>query len=150
MSFIKSVLDEFFSAITSFGSPVFYILVILVLFKLGIPFAISLFLSLIFVELFCIAIKLIYRKERPVEQARDNIYNKIDANSFPSVHSARISLIAAMFSLYFKDTPIFIISIIIMLGVGYSRIYLKRHHSIDVLAGFLIGIITAIIAFNIL
>jgi len=147
MALYKYILDDTFASITSFGSPVFYILVILALLKFSVPLALSLFLALIFVELFCIAIKLIYRKERPIPQHREDFFNKIDANSFPSVHSARISLVATMVSLYFKDAPIFITGIIIMLLVGYSRIYLKRHHLTDVLAGFLIGIITAIITF---
>jgi len=79
-----------------------------------------------------------------------NIYNKIDANSFPSIHSARISLIAVMFSLFYKDAPTIIACVLVVLCVGYSRIYLKRHHPIDVLAGFLIGAATALIVFYII
>jgi len=145
MSFLKSILDDFFSSITSFGSPIFYILVILVSMKFGVPFYAELFFALIFVEIICVLIKLIYKKERPIQQARDNIYNKIDANSFPSIHSARISLIAFTFMLFYRDLPTIIIATIVMLCVGYSRIYLKRHHWLDVFAGFFIGIITSLL-----
>ena len=102
-------------------------------------------LALLFVELLCIFIKVMYRKERPVLQARDTLYNKIDANSFPSVHSARISLLAAVICWYYKNPFIFAIGIALVLGVGYSRIYLKRHYAGDVLFGFLIGITAAVI-----
>lgn len=144
-AFYKSVLNDFFSSITAFGSPVFYILVILVLIKINAFLALKMFWALVFVELICVGIKLIYKKERPVPQERDNIYNKIDANSFPSIHSARVSLMAVMISFFYKDAFIIIASALIMLFVGYSRIYLKRHHFIDVFCGFLVGIAIAII-----
>jgi len=148
--FLRSHLSkEFFISVTSFGGPVFYILVILVLLRLRAPFVLTLFLALLFVELFCVVIKSVYRKERPISQDRDDFFNKIDANSFPSVHSARISVLVTMISLYYKDVSILIIGIILALCVGYSRIYLKRHYRKDVLAGFLIGVIVAIIAFYI-
>jgi len=140
------ILDEVFSSITSFGSPVFYILVILILFRFDFSFALTLIFALVFVELFCIFIKLIYRKDRPTPQSRKEFFNKIDANSFPSVHSARISLIVTLFSFHYKYALIYTIGAIVMLGVGYSRIYLKRHYFNDVLVGFFIGIITAVIA----
>lgn len=149
MSTKKHILDEFFSSVTSLGTPVFYILVILILLKFNIYFALKLFLALMFIELFCIAVKIIYRKERPVPQSRENFYNKIDANSFPSVHSARIALLVTMVSLSYKDAFFSVIGIAVALFVGYSRIRLKRHYFIDVLFGFLIGIATAIIALHI-
>ena len=148
--FLRShLLKEFFISATSFGSPIFYILVILVLLRLKAPFVLTLFLAILFIELFCVVIKSVYRKERPVSQDRDDFFNKIDANSFPSVHSARISLLVTMISLYYKDVLILIVGIIFALCVGYSRIYLKRHYREDILAGFLIGVLTAIIAFYI-
>ena len=149
MAFHKYILNEFFSSMTLFGSPVFYVFFIFILFAFKVPFALNLSLAIIFVELFCAVIKLVYHKERPNPQLKKNFYDKIDANSFPSVHSTRIALIVAMFCLYYKNPLIFIVGTIVVLGVGYSRIYLKRHYFLDVLAGFLIGITTAIIAFNI-
>lgn len=149
MALYNYILNDTFSSITSFGAPVFYILVILILLKFEVSFALNLFLAFLFIELLCIVIKLIYRKERPVPQPKKEFFDKIDANSFPSVHSARISLLVTMVSLHYKDMLLFIIGIVIMLGVGYSRVYLKRHDYRDVLYGFLIGIVTAIIALHI-
>ena len=42
-----------------------------------------------------------------------------------------------MFILKYHDIWVLILSVVIMLSVGYSRIYLKRHHVVDVVAGFL-------------
>jgi len=150
MSFYKYILDQTFTAITTFGSPVFYILVILILLKINVNFAIIVFLSLIFIEIFCGLIKFFFHKERPNPQERTNFFDRIDANSFPSIHSARISFLAIVLSLYYRDAFFTAIGIILMFAVGYSRVYLKRHDYIDVMCGFLIGILTAIISFNIL
>lgn len=145
MALHKRLLDDFFSAVTSFGHPVFYVLVILILLKFNAPLAITLAFALLAVELLCIFIKLVYRKERPLPQSRDNFFDKIDANSFPSVHSARIALLVTITVSYYREMSVFVLGMIIMLGVGYSRIYLGRHYLKDVLAGFCIGIIIGII-----
>lgn len=149
MTLYDYILNETFTAVTSFGTPVFYLFAILLLIIAKAPFALSLFLSLLFVELLCAAIKIAYRKERPVPQLKKIIFDKIDANSFPSVHSARIALLVTMVILYYKNTLLSVLGIALMLGVGYSRIYLKRHYFIDVLFGFIIGIAVAIIAIHI-
>lgn len=147
MSISKNRLDNFFSFVTLFGSPIFYGLLIFVLLKIDIYFAIKISLFLAFTEIICVFIKIVYRKERPILQARNNLYNKIDANSFPSVHSARIALLAVMFMLNYKNVLIALLGIVLMFFVGYSRIYLKRHYFVDVLVGYLLGTCVALIAF---
>lgn len=147
-SLFRYILDEIFSSLTSFGSPVFYILVILILLSFNVPFAFNLFLVLLFVEIFCVFIKVVYRKERPIPQLRKDLFSKIDANSFPSVHTARISLLVGTVILYYKNTLLSIIGIALILGVGYSRIYLKKHYLIDVLFGIIIGMVIALVFFN--
>ncbi len=146
MPLYNYILDNFLSSITSFGTPVFYALVILILLKFQVPFALNLFLALIFVEILCIFIKLIYQKERPIPQPRKEFFDKIDANSFPSVHSARISLLVTMIIMYYKDIFFLVLGFSLMILVGYSRIYLKKHYLKDVLFGFLIGIVVALVA----
>lgn len=147
MSLKKSFLNEFFSEVTLFGLPAFYLLVVLVLFKFNMVFAPKLFWALIFVEIFCIFIKIIYKKERPIPQPRNDIFNKIDASSFPSVHSARISLLATVIYLYNRDLATLIVGLVLTILVGYSRIYLRRHYFVDVLCGVLLGLLTGLIIF---
>ncbi len=137
-------LDQIFRAITLFGNPVFYVPMIMILWVYKVPFALPLLLALLFIELVCIFIKLLYRKDRPNPQSRQGLFNKIDANSFPSVHSARIALLSLTMIIYYPSISVIISSLILAVLVGYSRIYLKRHYVIDVLGGFLIGIIIAL------
>jgi len=144
MASYKNILDDFFLSVTSFGFPSFYVLILLIIMRFDIVFALYLLASFVFIELTCIIIKLVYRKERPVVQSRKGFYNTIDANSFPSVHSARVAFLATLvIVLYNKDIFFILLSTIFALLVGYSRIYLKRHFFSDVIAGFLIGTITA-------
>src|SRR3989344_4243566 len=114
MVLYKRLLDDFFSAVTSFGHPVFYVLVVLMLLKSNVPLAITLFFALLFIESLCIIIKLLYRKERPIPQSRNNLFDKIDANSFPSVHSARIALLVTVIVSYYREMSVFILGMIIM------------------------------------
>ena len=56
-------------------------------------------ISLFFSYLFGSFIKLIYFKERPNEQKYNNAFQKIDASSFPSIHTSN-SFIVAFFGVY--------------------------------------------------
>jgi len=143
MKFIKYILNEIFASLTSFGSPIFYILIVLFLYRFDARLAIIIFFAEIFIELLCAGIKIIFKKERPIKQEINTWFDIIDANSFPSIHSARISTLAMFAILYFNDFIIGLISLFLMLGVGYSRIYLKRHYLFDVLGGFIIGALLA-------
>jgi membrane-associated phospholipid phosphatase len=140
----NNLFDAFFSLVTLFGNPIFYILVLVFLATHATLIFVHLLLALLLAELLCILIKLAYHKDRPVPQSREGLYNRIDANSFPSVHSARISLLIVMLSLYYNSWSLFSIGLVLAVGVGYSRVYLKRHYVIDVLGGFLLGTIIAI------
>ena len=65
---------------------------------------------------------------------------KIDAGSFPSVHSARAMLFALI--LYGVVPPhIALLVFIIPLIVGYTRIKLGKHYLVDVLGGYVLGFI---------
>jgi len=139
-----ALLDEIFSEITFLGTPVFYIAIIIFLIGFNLFSVWRLVLSLIFIELLCAAIKLIYKKERPMPQSREGLYNKIDASSFPSVHGARISFLAAIVALNCKNILFVIGGIIVAIVVCYSRIYLKRHDFKDIAGGVLIGVLVAV------
>jgi len=145
-----NIIDDTFSSVTSFGNPVFYILALMLSFIFAVPFALNLLSGLMFIEILCAIVKLIWPKERPIPQSKEGFLNNIDANSFPSVHSARIALLGAMFILYYRNIFISMIAVVVILAVGYSRVYLKRHDYIDVIFGFLIGISVAVIALYVL
>jgi membrane-associated phospholipid phosphatase len=101
------------------------------------------------VEIACLAIKAVYFKERPDPLPRGRVLDKLYANSFPSIHSARIAALATLAVSYFGDIPTILLSVIVVGAVGWSRIYLKRHDMMDVVGGFAIGIALAAIIFHI-
>jgi membrane-associated phospholipid phosphatase len=100
--------------------------------------AIKIFIGLIIVY----TIGLIYNKERPKQKPRNNLLQKIDANSFPSMHSTRITYILLILLQYFQyEIKISIFLSIIYITILYARIHKKRHDYIDIVGGIILGII---------
>lgn len=143
------IFDKIFESATLFGTPVFYGFFILVLFILESPLVFRIVLALILVELLCIVVRLVYKKERPVAKRGEGFLLKLEANSFPSSHTARISLLATTVFLGYENTALSLIFIFASLLVGYSRIYLKQHYFVDVIFGYIIGVVIGVIAFYI-
>lgn len=131
--------------VSFFGTPVFYVFLIIVLWKFDSLVAFRILGVLITVEIACWTIKLFYKKDRPLAQPRENFIQSLDANSFPSIHSARISVLVLTMNLLYPDAFFFLLGILLIGGVGYSRIYLKKHYISDVIGGFLIGVVIAVI-----
>ena len=142
----KNALRNLFWAVSLLGTPFFYIPATTYFLKVTPKLAISLLFILVSNEIVCGAVKFIYPKERPMPMPRNNLYQKYLAGSFPSVHTSRITAFStAVFSFYTSNIS-FLIALLVITCVGYSRIYLKKHYFIDVLAGFLIGAVISILA----
>ena len=63
--------------------------------------------------------------------------------AFPSSHASNIAAFALLFSYFYRRwTPLFIIVAIL---VGFSRIYVGVHFPVDVLAGYAVGIFSALL-----
>lgn len=145
MRFSKYILDNFFSSVTLFGTPVFYIIVILLITKINISFAKTLILALLFTEAVCGIIKLAYPKNRPIPRPNKKFFERYDAASFPSIHSARITALAMMIYLFYHDILLLFASMALVIFVGYSRIYLKCHYLKDVAGGIAIGAVIGVL-----
>lgn len=105
-------------------------------------------------------IKLVYHKPRPKPRVCKTWLQKLDASSFPSIHTAN-SLICAFFGImmiiiggWLEDILLAIFSIIcwflFFLSVSLSRIALQQHYPLDILAGsiFAIVILAGVIVFE--
>lgn len=102
-------------------------------------------------------IKFLFYKPRPIPQPFHNRLQKIDASSFPSVHTTNISIIGIVCarrghqSLLHGAQPVVIIPIVIGVAgicsaIALSRIALGKHYPIDVFAGMLLWVlITAVL-----
>lgn len=89
---------------------------------------------------------------RPAVYLRDSSYryfiDKVtlhNLSAFPSGHAASAFALAAVLSFALKNKNYSILFLAWAILVGYSRIYLAQHFPDDVLAGAVIGLISAVI-----
>ncbi len=66
--------------------------------------------------------------------------------SFPSGHTATSFALFFALALLTRSRLLQILSLIIALGVGYSRMYLSQHFLMDVVGGSILGVITGWLA----
>lgn len=102
------------------------------------------------IELICYKlIKHFTTRRRPYQryQAVEKLVEPIDTYSFPSGHTAAATVAAMIFSYaFFWIIPI---AVIIVMLIGFSRIYLGVHYLSDVIIGFLLGQISFWIGYGI-
>ena len=136
-------LNKFFAILTHFGDGVFWLtMYIFVFFFLNDSFTRVLqtlipaeFIGLFFV----ISLRYMTKRKRPDRNYISIIHwNKY---SFPSHHSLRAFLIATVIGAYYPYLLLFLFLAAVI--ISFSRIYLLKHYPSDVLAGALLGILTA-------
>ncbi|MBI2133680.1 phosphatase PAP2 family protein [Candidatus Woesearchaeota archaeon] len=146
MKLHKHLINDFFNSMTLFGMPAFYSIVLLFFMRIDFDFSIALLSALVLVEIACAAIKLAYPKSRPIPRRAKSLYERYDAGSFPSIHTARIAAVSMMVNFKYGDFMLFAVTALLTLGVAYSRIYLKEHFPVDVLGGaFLSALVSTFI-----
>lgn len=96
-------------------------------------------------EALCSGIKFLWHKPRPNGQLFKGAMEKIDAGSFPSIHAYRIaytySSLAYIEYKFSNGGVLFpIVALVVVVVVGYSRVFLRKHFAVDVLAGYGIGL----------
>jgi membrane-associated phospholipid phosphatase len=88
-----------------------------------------------------IPFRLLYFKERPDRVSHKNVFQKIHASSFPSMHSARAIFFALILGMWAKNTIFLAVLLILGAGVAVSRVKLKRHDWIDISVGAVLGFV---------
>lgn len=90
-------------------------------------------------------IRIFYQEPRPFTTFR--IYPliaKVDALSFPSTHTLTMAVIAFTYYYYHsKFAPLFIL---LLLWVGFARIYVGVHYPFDILGGMAVGLVSVHLA----
>ncbi len=137
----------FFRDVTSLGGAFFYGLVSLLALAAGET---ELFTRLVIGFVLCVAItsliRIFYFRNRPAKQEYHNFLERIDASSFPSLHTARIVFMCTTLAYFFWNdyttilfTPTAAFFVLVAIMVAYSRIYLKKHDWWDLLGGAVLG-----------
>lgn len=138
-TFWQYKLHDWFRDFTSLANPLLLLFVPFIFIGLGNVFY-TLLLALLINEVIGSLIKLFFHKKRPNQQGYSNMIEKIDAGSFPSLHSSRISLVYLTLFSNTESWSLKAVFISIIIIVMFSRIQLKKHFLIDVLGGLAIGI----------
>jgi len=134
------LLDSFFRAVTSLGDELFYLLLFPFLlwcvdFYLGIRVGIIFLLS-VYVNN---GIKEIFQQPRPFDILPE--IQKVHASGygFPSGHAQSSMVVWGSIAYWKKQIWIRNLSVLLILLIGFSRIYLGVHFPTDILGGWLIG-----------
>jgi membrane-associated phospholipid phosphatase len=151
----SSFFDVFFTIISYLGDGLFIILLSLLLFFLKQKkLAVGLMLSYIISGIIVQVIKPILHFRRPAGFISPELLihhapwiSLYHPNSFPSGHTTTIFAAAVMISLCTKNTTLAIVSMIIAVLVGYSRVYLGQHFIEDVCAGSFLGVVIGTLSY---
>jgi len=134
------LLDSFFRAVTSLGDELFYLLLFPFLlwcvdFYLGIRVGIIFLLSVYFNN----GIKEIFQQPRPFDILPEIQKVYASGYGFPSGHAQSSLVVWGSIAYWKKQTWIRYLSVLLILLIGFSRIYLGVHFPTDILGGWLIG-----------
>ena len=101
-----------------------------------------------------LTVKFIYYKERPEPKKFTNRRTKIDASSFPSIHTAYASvclfagmIIVNAFVVKWENIKAMLLGVAVSVFyvlIARSRIVLKKHFFIDTVFGTLVGLIAVV------
>jgi len=142
-SFWKYKFNDWSRDFTSLANPIILIFIPYIFLFRGNTkkYFYTLLLFLLINEILGSLIKIVFPKTRPNGQKYSNLLEKIDAGSFPSLHSSRITLVYLTMFYATSFLPFKIIFLAIIPIVMLSRINLKKHFITDIIGGFVIGII---------
>lgn len=139
--FIKRQREDFFRDFTALGSLWFYFIAMSIFLINGhYGMLARLSFGLIFIYIIIAAIRAVYFKERPKRYSYNSFIEKLDASSFPSLHSARAAFLSMALMKFFGNIAFSIFLAVLLAILAYSRIHLKKHDLKDVLAGVILGL----------
>ncbi|MBI4151394.1 phosphatase PAP2 family protein [Candidatus Woesearchaeota archaeon] len=139
----KKHVDTLLRDITALGGFVFHSFLILFLFSLGEQrLSWLLFFAFLFTLMVTILIRAVYFKDRPHKQTYSNFFEKLDASSFPSLHTARTVALVLIVLNFIQNNLVATVLVGFSFLIIYSRVYLKKHDWEDVAGGIILGVVT--------
>ncbi|MDR2415180.1 MAG: phosphatase PAP2 family protein [Candidatus Peribacteria bacterium] len=89
--------------------------------------------------------KLFFYKDRPIPMPTDTLWKKLNAGTFPSMHTIVATVITMV---VFRGTIelgfsqyVFLVYMIVVVAIALSRIALQKHYPTDVLFGVIYGVV---------
>lgn len=122
------------------GLPIFIVSIFLLYFS-NEQLAGRLLISLLVCYVLISILRLAFFRERPIKKKYKNLFQKIDASSFPSLHAMRAGVLAVVFAKVFNNPLVTGFLVIAMIGVVIARVLLKKHWISDVVVGLVLGAI---------
>jgi len=148
-SFLRYKFNDWSRDFTSLANPIILLFVpFIFLFEDHSKVFYTLLIALALNEIIGSLIKILFPKTRPNGQKYSNLIEKIDAGSFPSLHSSRITLV---YLTLFSTATLIVLKIaflVVIPVVMLSRINLKKHFLTDIIGGFVIGLIIWWLSFS--
>lgn len=150
----QSFLDQFFTIITFFGDGAILIPIIILLSLNRFSYAIfMLWTALVHMIIVFLSKNLFFKgTPRPAEFLKDVDFYQIPGfklhhwNSFPSGHTATAFAVTCGLAFIFsKNRNIQVALLFIGCLIGFSRVYLMQHFFVDVWAGSMVGVCSALI-----
>ena len=153
---LSGFFEIFFISLSAIGHPFFWLLASAALYWKGREKE-SFFLlnAVVLTGIFVAVLKNFFMIPRPGILGNGSLLGKLENNfsfpfdkySFPSGHAATIASAYGFFrEKLSKHAEFFFLALI--LGVGYSRIFLERHYPVDVVAGILLGLVVGRVAWS--
>ncbi len=151
------LLDVFYKTITNLGDGLIFIPVLIACLFIRFRFAIlSIALCIVHGLLVSIFKRLLFADvARPRKYLGDDAIHFVDGisvhslHSFPSGHTATAFCVALFIALLSRNKTIGLLTLLLALLVGYSRVYLAQHFLPDVAAGALIGCFTTYVLWQV-
>lgn len=138
------MLEEVLRDTTALGGLAVYGFITVLFFAIG-KTETSIILIIAFIISYAIVslIRLIFFRKRPKKQKYKSWITKIDAGSFPSIHSARAAILAFVLWTIFPQILVKVLLVLSVLAVIVTRVMLKRHYIGDVVGGVVLGLLVA-------
>ena len=143
--------DFLFQLITMCGEQIVLISIISIIYwaldkKFGEYIAYSVLTSVLLNN----AVKDIFKMKRPIgdEGIRTLREKTATGYSFPSGHTQSSASFYGAMAIYLKKKAMYIIATIMIILIGFSRLYLGVHYPKDVIVGGILGVLTSLICYK--
>ena len=143
--------DFLFQLITMCGEQIVLISIISIIYwaldkKFGEYIAYSVLTSVLLNN----AVKDIFKMKRPIgEEGIRTLREKTATGySFPSGHTQSSASFYGAMAIYLKKKAMYIIATIMIISIGFSRLYLGVHYPKDVIVGGILGVLTSLICYK--